>query len=137
MGVFDAVSQAAVSVPGAPGGNPILVSDLIRMLGSATSGSGLLGVIQAFERQGLGPLVSSWVGTGQNMPVSPAQVQQGLGAGVVQRLAQSAGLSEGAAATALATLLPSIIDRLTPSGRVPHASQLGAIVASLESAVGA
>jgi uncharacterized protein YidB (DUF937 family) len=137
MGVFDALSQAAVPAPGAIGGHPTLARDLVQMLGSGASGNGLLGVIQAFERQGLGPLVSSWVGPGPNMPVSPAQVQQGLGAGVVQRLAQSAGLSEGATATALAALLPSVIDRLTPSGSVPHASQLSAIVASLKAAVGA
>lgn len=119
------------------GDHPALVSDLVQMLGSGTSGHGLLGVIQAFERQGLGPLVSSWVGTGPNMPVSPAQIQLGLGAGVVQRLAHAAGLSEAAAATALATVLPTVIDQLTPSGSVPHAAHLGPLVASLRAAVGA
>ena len=98
MGGFDAVSQEGRLLLGGLGGNAALVQSVIQMLGPSANGVGLMTVVQAFEREGLGPLVASWVGATQNMPVSPAQVQQGLGTTRVRQLAQSAGLTEGAAA---------------------------------------
>jgi hypothetical protein len=93
-------------------------------------------MVQGFEKQGLGTLVSSWVGTGQTLPISPEPVQHGLGAGLVQQLAQSAGLTESATTSALSGLLPSVIDRLTPGGAVPQADQLAQLVGSLRTAIG-
>ena len=80
---------------------------------------GLAGLIQAFQKNGVGEIVNSWVGTGSNLPISPAQVQQGLGGDLLKQLAAQAGLSSEAASGQLANLLPGLIDKLTPDGKLP------------------
>jgi uncharacterized protein YidB (DUF937 family) len=96
----------------------------------------LAAIVQGFAKNGLGDVASSWVGKGANLPISPDQLQKGLGEGHVKQLAQSAGLSEGAAASALAALLPSVIDRLTPDGKVPQAEQLDGLLSSVKGLFG-
>lgn len=137
MSLFDKVSQVAGLSGTGLGGNPALMQGVLQMIGAAGSGGGLTNIVQGFQQQGLGDLVSSWVGTGQNLPISPEQVQQGLGAGRVQQLAQSAGLTESAATSALAGLLPTVIDRLTPNGAMPQSDQLQQLLASVKTALGA
>jgi uncharacterized protein YidB (DUF937 family) len=80
---------------------------------------GVQGVVDQFEKQGLGPTVRSWVGTGPNQPITASQIQQVLGSGAVQELAAKAGLSVPELTAKLAQLLPQTIDKLTPAGVVP------------------
>ena len=90
-------------------------------LGSALGGlGGLGGLINAFQRNGLGDQMQSWIGTGQNMPISPDQLQQVLGQGTLGQIAQQLGLSPQASASGLSELLPQLIDRLTPNGQAPQ-----------------
>ncbi len=110
-----------------------LVKSVIDMLGS-NQGGGLNGLIQAFQQNGLGHLVDSWVGTGQNLPVSPGQVQQALGP-KVQDLAQQHGMSTDAVSQALSQFLPGLIDHLTPNGQVPQGG-VGAGLSALRSKLG-
>lgn len=93
---------------------------------------GGLGVLQQqFQGSNLSHLFSSWVGTGQNQPVSPEQITQVLGHDQVAQLAQQAGVSHGEAASGLAQLLPAIIDKLTPQGTAPTGNALQSGLASL------
>ena len=92
-----------------------LVKSVLDMLGQS---GGLGGLVQAFQQNGLGHLVESWIGTGQNLPVSAAQIQQALGP-KVQELAQQHGLSADAVSQALSQFLPGVIDHLTPNGQLP------------------
>ena len=94
---------------------------------------GLSGLLDQFRSAGLGPEADSWVSTGQNMPVSGTQVSSALGAGRVQSMAQKMGLPPGAIAGALATLLPLVIDQLTPKGRVEQSGDMTGMLASLKS----
>ena len=136
MGLFDIVSKlTAGSTPGL-GGNLALMQNVLQMLATDTPGGGLSSIVKGFEHQGLGNLVSSWVGTGQNLPISPEQLQRGLGSDRVRQLAQAAGVTEGKAASALSSLLPVVVDRLTPNGAVPHTDQLEQLVASLTTDMG-
>jgi uncharacterized protein YidB (DUF937 family) len=90
-------------------------------LGSSLGGlGGLGGLINAFQRNGMGDQMQSWIGTGQNMPISPDQLQQVLGQGTIGQIAQQLGLSPQASASGLSELLPQLIDRLTPNGQVPQ-----------------
>lgn len=66
-------------------------------------------------------MVSSWVSRGKNLPISPEQIQQGLGDDLLKQLAAQAGLSSEAASGQLADLLPGLIDKLTPDGKMPDA----------------
>jgi len=89
-------------------------------LGSLGALGGLGGLIQAFQRNGLGEQMQSWIGTGQNLPVTSDQLQQVLGADTLSQISQQLGMSDGQASSGLAELLPQLIDRLTPQGQVPQ-----------------
>lgn len=136
MGLLDDVTKLAGMSGGAGSGNAALLSGVMQLLGSTGSGGGLANIVQGFTQNGLGDVVSSWVGKGANLPISADQLQKGLGAGHVKQLAQSAGLSEGAAASALATLLPTVIDKLTPDGAVPQSGQLPGLLSSVRGMLG-
>lgn len=85
---------------------------------------GLAGLVQGFQNKGLGEVVNSWVGTGQNMPISPDQVQQGLGFDTISQIAQQLGVSPQTASSGLSQLLPGVVDGLTPQGAVPEHGDL-------------
>jgi len=80
---------------------------------------GIQGIVAQFEKQGLGPTVQSWVGTGPNQPISPDQVHQVFGSGMIEQLAAKAGMNPQELAQKLSQVLPTAIDKLTPEGRVP------------------
>jgi len=77
---------------------------------------GLSGLAQTFQQKGLGDLVSSWIGTGQNLPISADQIQQVLGNEQIQAFAQKMGISTSEAGSNLAEFLPGVVDKLTPDG---------------------
>ena len=124
MGILDGIVSALDSSSGgAPAGtasSSAVVSQVLAMLrgqGGVTNGLG--GLMQAFESGGLGHLFQSWVGTGQNLPVSAQQIQSVLGnSGMLQRIAQATGLQPGDVAQHLSTVLPQIVDHLTPNGQI-------------------
>jgi len=101
--------------------NP-LASSVMQMINNQPGG--LSGLLQQFHDKGLGGLVTSWVGTGQNLPISADQLQQVLGSEQVKELAAKAGISPDAASSHLAQLLPMLVDKLTPNGQVPQNSSL-------------
>jgi uncharacterized protein YidB (DUF937 family) len=76
-------------------------------------------VVSEFEKNGLGPTVRSWVGTGPNEPVSPAQVHEVLGADLLQQLSAKSGLSVQELTQKLSQVLPQAVDHLTPNGAIP------------------
>ncbi len=94
--------------------------------GAATGGllAGLGNLIERFQQSGHGNVASSWVRTGQNQPVTPAQVGTALGPDVIKSLAQRAGMSEAELSAHLAQVLPGIVDKLTPRGRLPTLAEL-------------
>ena len=85
---------------------------------------GISGLVQQFHDKGLGGLVTSWVGTGQNLPISADQLQHVLGSEQVKELAAKAGISPDAVTSHLSQLLPGLIDKLTPNGQVPQSSSI-------------
>ncbi len=107
---------------GGSGGSNPLVSAVMQMI--ANQPGGLSGLVQQFQDKGLGSLMSSWVGTGQNLPISADQLQHALGAQQVQDLATKAGISPAAAGSSLTSLLPMLVDKLTPNGQVSDSSSL-------------
>lgn len=100
------------------GNNSALLSSLVQMISNQPGGLG--GFLQGFQEKGLGSLVSSWIGTGQNQPISTDQITHVLGSDQVKSIAAQAGISPEAAGTSLASLLPMLIDHLTPNGQVPQ-----------------
>jgi uncharacterized protein YidB (DUF937 family) len=80
---------------------------------------GVQGVVNEFERNGLGPTVRSWVSTGPNQPVSPEDVQRALGPELLQQLSQKSGVSIQDLSRKLAEVLPQAVDKMTPTGTIP------------------
>lgn len=121
MGIFDSVVGALNSGGAAPGANPqsaAIVTEVLSMLRGQGGASSLSGLLQAFENGGLGHLFQSWVGSGQNLPVSPNQIQSVLGnSGMLERIAQATGMQTTDVAAHLSQVLPQIVDHLTPNGQ--------------------
>lgn len=132
MGLLDQVTGAlGGALGGAKGGaksggvNAILLQQLVAMLGKP----GALGnLTSAFQQNGLGNILQSWIGTGQNLPISGEQVQQVLGAGTLGEIASKAGIGAPEAATALSGLLPQVVDKISPDGKSPGATDIGGLL---------
>ena len=85
---------------------------------------GLGGLLNKLQQGGLGNEAKSWIGSGQNQPVSPGQLGSALGTHIIKLLAQKSGLSEEELTKQLSQILPGIVDKLTPNGRLPTAAEL-------------
>jgi len=128
MGLFDEV----VSVVGKLAGRQqnSLVEQAIAMINNPQIG-GLSGLIEKFKTNGLGEVVSSWIGTGSNLPVTADQISSLLGADGLRDIASKAGVSPEQVSGHLADILPRLIDQLTPDGKLPEGNALRAGLASL------
>jgi uncharacterized protein YidB (DUF937 family) len=80
---------------------------------------GLSGLIEKFQKNGLEDVISSWIGTGANQPVSADQISNTLGTERITEVAGKVGVSPNHIAESLASILPQLIDKLTPDGKVP------------------
>ena len=121
MGLLDDLENKAVSSAMGSTTNP-LASQLLQMIQQQPGG--LSGLVQNFHEKGLGALVTSWIGTGQNLPISSDQIQHVLGSTQVQQLAAKVGISPEAASSQLSQLLPTLVDKLTPNGQMPQQGNL-------------
>ena len=118
MGLFDQITKGLVGqLLGGGSKNPLL--DIALGLVTNQQTGGLAGLVQSFKDKGLNDIVSSWVGTGQNQPISGNQIQNVLGSALMQQLAQKMGSSGSEVSNGLAALLPQLIDKLTPDGNLP------------------
>jgi uncharacterized protein YidB (DUF937 family) len=104
--------------PGATASGGLLVAQIIAMIQSRPGG--LAGLLQAFQQGGLGHVFQSWMGTGQNLPVSADQLHNTVGSDWISRITQATGLPQNQVEQHLATLLPQIVDHLTPNGQLPE-----------------
>ena len=123
MGLLDEVIKGvAGKFFGAGGQNPLM--DIVLGLMTNPQTGGLQGLIQTFKEKGLGDAVSSWISTGENQPVSGDQIQHALGGNLIQQIAEQLGSSKSEVSGSLSNLLPEIIDKLTPNGKLPESGSL-------------
>jgi uncharacterized protein YidB (DUF937 family) len=85
---------------------------------------GLGGLLNQFQQSGHGNIMKSWIGTGPNQPISPNQLGSALGPKIIHALAQKTGMSEQELTAHLSQILPVVVDKLTPNGRLPSQSEL-------------
>lgn len=78
------------------------------------------GIISTLREKGLKDTVSSWVGTGENHPINPDKIRDALGVQRLEELAEQAKMKVSEVPQALSSLLPQIIDKLTPDGKEPE-----------------
>ncbi len=123
MGLLDGMAKDLLGkFLGKGSQNPL--TEVVLGLISNPQSSGLQGLIQTFKEKGLGDAVSSWISTGENQPVSGDQIQHALGGNFIQQIAERLGSSKSEVSGGLANLLPDIIDKLTPNGKLPEGNQL-------------
>lgn len=118
----DVVGKVKEAVDG--GEHSALANEVLGILSGGSEGGGLRGMIQSFKDKGLGDIMSSWTGTGQNLPISGEQLKTGLGADLIGKPASKIGVSPDVATSKLSEILPGIIDKLTPEGAVPESGLL-------------
>ena len=132
MGLFDSILSAVSGKSGASGeANP-----LMGILGGLLAQSGgLEGLSNKFSQKGEGDAFSSWVGMGENQPISGAQIQKVLGSDQVGALATKMGVDPTQVSHFPAEYLPKVVDKLTPEGKVDpaadHQQGLAALLPSL------
>lgn len=128
MGLLDNLENQALGNVLSGSSNP-LAAGLLQMIQNQPGG--LQGLVQSFHDKGMGGLVSSWVATGPNPPISSDQVHQVLGSDQVKALAAKAGINPDTAGAAIAQLLPGLVDKLTPNGSVPEHGNVMSMVGGL------
>jgi uncharacterized protein YidB (DUF937 family) len=113
--------------------NPQIASAALAMLNpkDTSVGGGLGDLVGAFNKGGLGDVMSSWVGGGPNKPVDPGALANMLGPDVLGQFAKKAGIGSADASSALASLLPGLINQMTPQGQVPEGNALDSALGSL------
>jgi uncharacterized protein YidB (DUF937 family) len=119
MSFFDSLLNTVMS---GFGGNSGVTGALAKELLSGfqqNSGAGLSDLVEQLSKKGLGNIVQSWVGTGPNQSVTPDQLSQAMDPGMLQQLAGKLGISPDVLTGHLADILPKIVDRLTPDGKLP------------------
>lgn len=121
MGLLDQVVGALSG--NQAGGNNALLETVMQLINNPQTG-GLGGLVKSFQQGGLGEIVNSWVSTGQNLPVSGEQIGSVLGGSTLQGLAEKLGMSHEQISGGLASILPQVVDQLTPGGEVPQNGDL-------------
>jgi len=117
MGLLDSVIGALSGVRTTSARGDMLGA-VLQMLAEGGDGIGVDGLIERFDRCGMSDVLHSWIGRGNNLPISPDDVQRVLGSEIVD-IAQQLGLSERVTADRLSQMLPFVVDKLTPHGRLP------------------
>ena len=85
---------------------------------------GLSSLVERFQQNGHGDVINSWIGSGQNQPIAPDQLHQALGPDAVNNLSRLTGVSGQDLVAELSRVLPGIVDKLTPQGRVPDHAEM-------------
>ncbi len=124
MGLLDGMAKGLLGkVLGGDSSQSPLMDIVFGLIANQQIG-GLQGLIQTFKEKGLGDAMSSWISTGENQPVSGDQIQHALGGNFIQQIAEQLGSSKSEVSGGLANLLPDIIDKLTPTGKLPEGDQI-------------
>lgn len=114
MGLLDSVAGAMLGkLGGEQGGMAQIAMDLLNQNG------GLSGILDKFKQGGLGEAAASWVGKGENMPISADQIASVLGNGQLAEMAAKFGINPETLSAQIAQHLPGVVDKLTPDGEVP------------------
>jgi uncharacterized protein YidB (DUF937 family) len=120
MGILDSLENSP-ELKGMLGqlGAAVIPAVLGEVLGNGGQG-GLSAIVAKLEQAGLGEQVKSWIGTGQNLPITAEQLQQVLGSDVAKQLAAKFGIPIDQLAQVLARQLPAAVDHASPNGKLPH-----------------
>src|SRR5512140_2021716 len=115
VGSMKGMSHAAT--PARSVSNAQVANAIMNVLASQRSG-GLEGLVDRFIGKGLGEVTNSWISPFENQPVSDTQIQRVLGRELVGEIAWQARMTKKEALAQISSLLPQVVDSLTPTGRI-------------------
>jgi uncharacterized protein YidB (DUF937 family) len=122
----DQFSQIAAAIQEllAPKRGPVPGGQAAAPTSAAPNSGGLDVLLRQFQQNGLGDIINSWIGPGQNQPISPTQLRQAIGHNTVNDLSQQTGAPQDDLLALLSKYLPGIVDKLTPNGQLPSQADL-------------
>lgn len=121
--MFDSIINEAQEKLGLGDKAGSVVASLLGMIANPASG-GFNGFLDKFRNAGMNDEVDSWIGTGENSPLTGVQTEDALGAETIDKVAQQTGIESATAASAIGFLTPRVVDALTPEGTVPDEASL-------------
>ena len=127
MGLFDEVLSMAGAVAGQQEQHAGALSAIMEYVNSPQVG-GVAGLQKMFEQGGLGGVFSSWLSNGENQPISAEQLQNVLDSGAFEQAAKNAGIDPNQLTGMMSTLLPHLVDKLTPNGQIPEGGTLPSLL---------
>lgn len=127
MGVFDTIAASVLDqMAGEKAGTAKIAIEMFNQYG------GLSGILAKFQDNGLADIAASWVGTGENKPISSQQITDVLGTDTIKQMAQKFDLDASVLSSQLAENLPKVVDKMTPNGEVSkHSNDLFKVVMSM------
>ena len=129
MGLLGQIIGGALASRAASGNSSPLMSALMLLLAARAGGTGaaiggLGGLIERFRRSGHGDVMDSWIGTGANRPLRPDQLAAALGPDGIDELERETGMPRQDLLSELSRVLPGVVDKLTPHGRMPDRDEM-------------
>ena len=116
MGILDSLESSGILGKLGAAVLPVVMSEV---MGTGNQG-GLNAIVAKLQQAGFGDQVKSWIGTGQNLPITADQLKQVLGSDAVRQLAAKYNIPIDHVAEVLAHQLPVAVDRASPDGKLPH-----------------
>jgi uncharacterized protein YidB (DUF937 family) len=83
---------------------------------------GLSAIVAKLQQAGFGDQVKSWIGNGQNLPITADQLRQVLGSDTVRQIAAKYNIPIDQVTEVLAHQLPLAVDKASPDGKLPHSA---------------
>lgn len=120
MGLMDTIK----GMLGQSGGKDVMSQLSTMLTGKGGDGLGLSRLIEQFKGAGLGDKADSWVGTGENQDLSLDEVEKAIGRDRLAEMSKQTGESVGGLKSDLSKMIPSVVDKLTPDGKMPSPGDL-------------
>ncbi len=120
MGIFDEVEKMGGAMLG--GQHAGAISAVTDYINSPQVG-GISGLQKMFEEKGLGGIVGSWIGTGQNLPISTDQLNSVLHCDALNQVASKFGIDPNTLQSMMTQVLPHVVDHMTPGGQAAAVGQ--------------
>ncbi|HEX3117903.1 MAG TPA: YidB family protein [Candidatus Acidoferrum sp.] len=122
MGIFDEVQKIGGSLLGENHAGALsAITDYI----NSPQVGGISGLQKMFQEKGLGGIVGSWIGTGQNLPISADQLNSVLHCDALNQVASKFGIDPNMLQSAMTQILPHVVDQMTPNGQIASAAGAG------------
>src|SRR6202035_1368107 len=121
MGILDSLEESPAFKAALGQLGNVLPAVLGELMGNGGQG-GLSAIVAKLQQAGFGDQVKSWIGTGQNLPITAEQLQQVLGSDTVKQLAARVNIPVDQLAKVLAQQVPLAVDHASPDGKLPPAA---------------